>query len=109
MTLKNGLYKVTFGTPIGEGYGVIVLRDGAILGGDSTMFYAGTYEQAAENFTASIDIATHSAVPGFGSVFGVPNAHVDLSGNIVGTSANVNGTSPQAPGVPLRASLQFLC
>ena len=34
MALGNGLYKVSFGTPLGEGFGVIVLRDGEVLGGD---------------------------------------------------------------------------
>jgi hypothetical protein len=41
----NGLWTVEFGSNTGiSGGGVAVLRDGAILGGDSTHYYVGEYE-----------------------------------------------------------------
>lgn len=108
MSLNNGLYKVSFGTPLGEGYGVVVLNEGSISGGDSSMFYAGAYQQDGDVFSANIEIGTHSSVPGMGSVFGVPSGSVRLSGSATDKSATMTGTSPQAPGVQLRATLQFL-
>ena len=108
MAIENGLYKVAFQTPIGVGYGVVVLRDGQLLGGDSAMFYAGDYDQSGDAFTANIQIDTHSAVPGFGSVFGVPKAQIKLAGNTANQPLTVSGTSPQAPGVSFQATLHHL-
>lgn len=42
--LNNGLYRVTFRTPLGEGAGVAVLLDGKIRGGDSAFAYSGRYQ-----------------------------------------------------------------
>lgn len=106
--LGDGLYKVSFRTPLGMGYGVLVLADGLAQGGDATMYYRGTYEQEGDDFTASINIGTHTNLPGHGSVFGVPQAHIDLSGKSSDDSASVKGSSPQAPGVGFSAELHLI-
>lgn len=108
MALTNGLYKVGFQTPLGEGFGVVTLEDGRLLGGDSMMYYIGTYQQNGDAFTAQVSVATHSVIPGGGSVFGVPEATIQLNGSSTGNTAQVSGSSPQAPGVGFTASLTRL-
>ena len=108
MALENGLYKVAFQTPLGAGYGVAVLRDGVIEGGDSMMFYRGTYSQEGDAFTASVEIGTHSTVKGMDSVFGVASGSIDLAGQTGSMPATVQGSSPQAPGISFQAVLSPL-
>jgi hypothetical protein len=43
--MQNGLYWVEFRTPLGSGAGVVVLQDGNLRGGDSSMYYFGTYTE----------------------------------------------------------------
>ena len=108
--MENGLYKVAFRTPIGEGYGVVVLENGTLRGGDSMMFYVGKYTENGGQFTASVDVDVHSNVPGMVSVFGPGRnrVHIDLKGQSTDNSADANGSSPQAPGVSFSTSLTRL-
>ncbi len=41
--MQNGLYIVRFETPLGQGSGVVVVRDGSIGGGDTGTYYRGSY------------------------------------------------------------------
>ncbi|MGA7675125.1 MAG: GrlR family regulatory protein [Rhizomicrobium sp.] len=106
--MRDGLYKVHFKTRIGEGAGVIVLSGGHVRGGDSSVYYVGTYEQAGNQFTASVAAKTHTRMPGMGNVFGVDNVDIKLAGTSTGDSANVTGTAAQAPGVQFHAELSRL-
>lgn len=108
--MQNGLYKVAFSTPLGEGYGVVVLENGTLRGGDSMMFYIGSYTETQGQFTASVDVDVHSEVPGMVSVFGPGRnrVHIDLKGQSTDSSANASGTSPQAPSVGFNATLTRL-
>lgn len=108
MALTNGLYKVTFQTPLGAGYGVVTLENGTLQGGDSSMYYVGTYEQNGDAFTAEVMARTHTNVAGMGSVFGVPEASIHLNGTSTDKTATVQGSSPQAPGVGFSAKLERL-
>lgn len=108
MTIQEGLYKVTFQTPLGAGYGVVHLIGGELLGGDSMMYYRGSYTEERDRFSAEVEIATHSNVPGMASVFGVPGGHIDLRGAIGPNSITAQGTSPQAPGIAFQAILTKL-
>lgn len=99
--MQDGLYKATFKTPIGEGYGVVTLSGGTLRGGDSMMYYVGTYSENGGQFTASVGVDKHSNVPGMISTFGPGNnrVHIDISGQSTDDSATAKGSSPQAPGV----------
>ena len=108
MALTDGLYKVTFQTPIGTGYGVITLENGTLQGGDSSMYYVGTYVQNGNAFTAAVMAKTHTNVPGMGSVFGVPEVAINLTGTSTDKTASVTGSSPQAPGLGFSATLERL-
>jgi hypothetical protein len=104
--LKDGLYKVSFQTPLGAGAGVVVLSGGHMRGGDSAIYYAGTYTQDDNRFSASVATARHSA--GLPSVFGIDTAHISLRGSIDGDSATAQGTAVEAPGVTFQVILTRL-
>ena len=104
----DGFYKVEFGTPRGHGFGVATMKDGQLSGGDSSMYYKGTYSAEGNSFTAKIEIGTHSVVPGVTSVLGASQATLAVSGTIEGTRMNGTGHSPQAPGVTLKFILSRL-
>ena len=103
--MDNGLYKVAFKTPLGEGFGVVTLENGRLGGGDASMFYAGTYTQEADNFVAEVKIGTHTHIAGVQSVLGVAQGQIKLEGKSKGNAGTMTGSSPQAPGVPFTATL----
>jgi hypothetical protein len=108
MALSDGLYKVSFQTPLGAGYGVIVVEGSSMMGGDSSMYYVGSIDQNGDDFTAEVMAREHTSVPGMGSVFGVPEAKIILQGTSVGKKATAQGSSPDAPGVSFTATLERL-
>jgi hypothetical protein len=101
--LENGKYSAWFRTPLGEGTGVVMFKDGAITGGDSILAYTGSYSQDGNVFTA--DIATSRHTPGQLSVFGIDNVDLTLVGKSTPTVASCRGTSRQAPGMAFEATL----
>jgi len=104
--MRDGLYMVQFHTPSGAGAGIVTLSDGKIGGGDSFIYYRGTYTEADNKFTAEVLTGRHTA--GALSVFGVDSLHIKLSGTTQGDKADMIGTSPQAPGIQLKATLARL-
>jgi hypothetical protein len=105
MTAIDGLYKVTFATQLGNGYGVVYLHDGEVHGGDSAMAYTGDFQISGDQFNANVKSAQHSHPPGMSSVFGVPAADITLKGTISGTTLTCQGTAKQAPGITFKATL----
>ena len=93
----RGLWKATFQTPLGIGYGVVVLGDGKVRGGDSAMFYTGTYSVAGDDVTAQIISDRHS--PGGTSVFGPSRVEINARGKLGAQSIELRGNSPQAPNM----------
>lgn len=108
MSLQNGLYRVTFGTPLGAGYGVAYLADGRLHGGDSMMAYVGKYEISGGNFTAEVHAFQHSNVPGMASTLGTSDAQLKIAGAVSDSGVTAQGTSPQAPGITLQVKLERL-
>ncbi|MGA2491513.1 MAG: GrlR family regulatory protein [Roseiarcus sp.] len=106
--MRNGLYKVTFQTPLGSGAGVVVLNDGRLLGGDSSISYVGSYRQDGHTFSALVDTTMHTSVPGMFNVLGTPNAKVSLSGTVSNDHAEMTGNTLNAPSAVLQATLEFL-
>ena len=106
--MLNGLYKVHFRTPLGAGDGVAVLENGLLRGGDSMMYYVGTYAQNDGAFSANLRVDVHSPDVEMRSVLGAGQADLALSGSSAGTSATVSGSSPQAPGIAFSATLTRL-
>lgn len=106
--MKNGIYKVSFQTPLGQGFGVVVISDGTVKGGDSSMYYVGTFKETGNQFTANLHVRKHSSVPGIRSAFGVDDAHLTLQGTSTNTSVDVKGTAAEAPNIQLQAKLNLL-
>jgi hypothetical protein len=105
----EGLYKVTYKTPLGEGTGVVTVLGGRIRGGTHSTYYTGTYTLGEDGrFEAQIDIDIHTVVPGLTWVLGVPRARLSLTGRFTGQSAKMTGTSPDAPGIGMQARLTRL-
>ncbi len=98
--LPNGFYVVHFKTPRGSGAGVLMLTDGQLRGGDSSIMYTGTYSQDGDKFTADVSTRRHTA--GMPSVFGVDAITIHLAGKSSGTSASCTGS---AAGVTFQADL----
>lgn len=106
--MQNGLYKVSFQVPGDSGDGVVFLRDGQIWGGDSIMYYRGTYAVSGDQFTAQVKTDAHSKTPGMASVFGIDKVDISLTGKHTGTRATVTGTAAQVPNVQFSAVLSKL-
>lgn len=103
--MRDGLYKVQFNTPLGEGYGVVTLDGGRLRGGDSMMFYTGSYQVNGNQFDANVQTNVHSPQAGMASVLGTGTASLTLTGNFNGDSGTMKGSSPQAPNIPFSATL----
>jgi T3SS negative regulator,GrlR len=101
--MLNGLYKVEFQTPLGAGAGVVVVQDGKIQGGDSTMYYTGNVTENGQDFSAQVESRVHTPVSGIRSVFGVNHAHIKLVGKINGDTAVAQGSAAEAPGLIFQA------
>jgi hypothetical protein len=101
--LENGNYSAWLRTSLGEGTGVVMLKDGEITGGDTVLAYTGSYSQDGNVFT--VDIATKRHTPGQLSVFGIDNVDLTLVGKSTPTVASCRGTSRQAPGMAFEATL----
>jgi hypothetical protein len=106
--MREGLYKVQFQTQLGAGAGVAVARDGKMWGGDSGIFYTGTYKDEGGTITASVAIDRHTKHPGIASVFGVDRANITLTGKDTGSTITMTGKAAQAPGVSFQAILTHL-
>jgi hypothetical protein len=104
--MQDGLYRVEFGTPLGAGAGVVALQGGKLRGGDSSMYYVGTFTEAGNQATAQVE--SHRHTPGLASVLGRDDAHISLRGTVQGNSARMTGTAREAPGVNLSVTLTFL-
>jgi hypothetical protein len=106
--MRNGLYKVEFETPRGSGAGIIALSDGKLWGGDSSLYYVGSYTEDGGNFSARVRINVHTRTSVIQPVLGVEHANLELHGKAQGDSANMTGSAPEAPGVSFRARLSRL-
>lgn len=105
MTTFQGLYKAEFGTGLGSGSGVVWLENGHIHGGDSSMYYVGTYSISGEKITGTFITKQHSVGV---SVLGQANVQVNFTGTIAGTTAVLNGSPVGAPSIKLNVKLSPL-
>lgn len=97
--MRDGLYKVHFKTPMGEGGGVVYTAGGKLWGGDAGLYYVGSYTEAGDKLTASVNTNRHTQWPGLASVFGVDRVTIALNGTVSGDTVTCTGTAAQAPGV----------
>ena len=97
--LVNGLYLVTFKTPLGKGAGVAVLNDGQFHGGNSYHCFIGSYIVIGRHVSAEIAVSRHTE--GEASVMGVDEMLVQVTGDVLPNGMSGRGFSQLAPGAPL--------
>ena len=62
--MKNGLYSIHVTLQdgrVGKGSGVILFRDGKILGGDAYLFYTGSYTVKGDTFKGEVLVQRHTS------------------------------------------------
>ncbi|MEA2863835.1 MAG: hypothetical protein QOC84_1791 [Bradyrhizobium sp.] len=95
--MKNGLYSIHVSLQdgrIGKGSGVIVFRDGKILGGDAYLFYTGSYTTRGDSFKGEVLVQRHTSSPDANPLFGNPSpVGIGISGIFTDTAAVMDGTA----------------
>src|SRR3954454_5762288 len=89
--MKNGLYSIHVNLldgRSGKGSGVLVFRDGQILGGDAYLFWKG------DSFKSEVLVQRHTSSPDANPLFGGPHpVGIGVSGTFTDTTAVMNGTA----------------
>jgi hypothetical protein len=95
--MKNGLYSIHVSLQdgrVGKGSGVIVFRDGRILGGDAYLFYTGSYSTKGDTFKGEVLVQRHTSSPDSNPLFGGPSpVGIGVSGTFTDTNAVMDGTA----------------
>src|SRR3954464_2196200 len=95
--MKNGLYSIhvtLLDGRTGKGSGVILFRDGQILGGDAYLFYTGSYTVKDDTFKGEVLVQRHTSSPDANPLFGGPApVGIGVSGTFTDTTAVMNGTA----------------
>src|SRR6266849_1861812 len=95
--MKNGLYSIHVSLQdgrIGKGSGVVIFRDGKIVGGDAYLFYTGTYTVKDDTFKGEVLVQRHTSSPDANPLFGGPTpVGIGVSGTFTDTRAVMNGTA----------------
>ena len=95
--MKNGLYSIHVNLldgRSGKGSGVILFRDGKILGGDAYLFYTGSYTVKGDTFKGEVLVQRHTSSPDANPLFGGPApVGIGVSGTFTDKDAIMNGTA----------------
>jgi hypothetical protein len=98
--MKNALYSIHIDLQdgrSGKGSGVVVFRNGEILGGDAYLFYVGIYvvNAATATFKGEVSVMQHTPSPDISPLFGGHSQPVGIgvSGTFTDTAATMNGTA----------------
>lgn len=107
MVMENGLYLAQFVVGSSAGYGVAMIRDGQVDGGDSSYWWEGTLTTNEDTFSGELMVRQHSS--GTPSVFGFFDSFsLKLSGVRNGNAWQAQGSTPAAPGRPMQLNLSLL-
>ena len=71
--MKNGLYSIHVSLQdgrSGKGSGVVLFRDGKILGGDAYLYYTGSYTTKGNTFKGEVLVQRHTCSPDANPLFG---------------------------------------
>src|SRR5436853_7303800 len=104
--LADGIYSVTFETPVGQGDGIVLVTGEKIQGGDASFVYYGFVEQTNNGFSIQIETKRHSEARA--SVFNMDSVHINLIGKSEGRNAVCTGTAEEVPGLIFKAVLKFI-
>ena len=112
--MREGLYRASFfktdpelGIPRDEfGRGVVNLREGKIVGGDSNYFYAGTYALDGTKLEATVTVTPHTAIDRR-TLFS-RGAILDLKGSADAAGIRCGGMISTSPGDSIQIRLTWL-
>jgi len=110
---KNGLYSIHVSLQdgrVGKGSGVVMFRDGKILGGDAYLYYTGSYTTKGNTFKGEVLVQRHTSSPDANPLFGgaVP-VGIGVSGTFTDTAGVMNGTALVGKASQIfAATLRFL-
>jgi T3SS negative regulator,GrlR len=95
--MKNGLYSIHVSLQdgrTGKGSGVVMFREGKIVGGDAYLYYTGSYTTKGDTFKGEVLVQRHTSSPDANPLFGGPSpVGVGVSGTFTDTRAVMNGTA----------------
>jgi len=96
--MKNGLYSIhvtLLDGRAGKGSGVILFRDGQILGGDAYLYYTGSYVVKDNTFKGEVLVQRHTSPRGNDNpLFGGPApVGIGVSGIFTDMRAEMTGTA----------------
>src|SRR6202158_4361551 len=95
--MKNGLYSIHVSLQdgrTGKGSGVIMFRDGKILGGDAYLFYTGSYTSKGDTFKGEVLVQRHTSSHAAKPLYGRPSpVCIGVSGTFTDKAAVMDGTA----------------
>jgi len=95
--MKNGLYSIHVSLQdgrTGKGSGVVMFREGKIVGGDAYLYYTGSYTTKGDTFKGEVLVQRHTSSPDANPLFGGPSpVGIGVSGTFADTAAVMNGTA----------------
>jgi hypothetical protein len=107
--VSDGLYSLAIemsGARRGHATGIVVLRDGVILGGDSYFYYTGSYSHSRGKWRGEMIVNQHTEAPGLNLVFGGREVTCGFTGTYASGAADIDGTALVGQhSVPFRAHL----
>lgn len=107
--VRDGLYTLGIemsGAKRGHATGVVVLRGGIIMGGDSFFYYTGSYTFARGKWRGEMIVHQHTEAPGLNLVFGGREVSCGFTGTYSEGIADIDGTALVGNNsIPFRARL----
>ncbi|PYK85233.1 MAG: hypothetical protein DMF47_10920 [Verrucomicrobia bacterium] len=95
--MMNGLYSIHVSLQdgrTGKGSGVVMFREGKIVGGDAYLYYTGSYTTKGDTFKGEVLVQRHTSSPDANPLFGGPSpVGIGVSGTFTETAAVMNGTA----------------
>lgn len=108
-SVRDGLYTLGIemtGVKQGRATGVVVLRGGVIMGGDSFFYYTGSYSFSRGKWRGEMIVHQHTEAPGLNLVFGGREVTCGFTGSYAGGTADIDGTALVGSySIPFRAQL----
>jgi hypothetical protein len=107
--VRDGLYTLGIemtGAKQGRATGIVVLRDGVIMGGDSFFYYTGSYSFSRGKWRGEMIVHQHTEAPGLNLVFGGREVSCGFTGTYSEGTADIDGTALVGSySIPFRARL----
>ena len=107
--VRDGLYTLGIemsGLKQGHATGIVVLRDGVIMGGDSFFYYTGSYAFSRGKWRGEMIVHQHTEAPGLNLVFGGREVTCGFTGSYSEGTADIDGTALVGSySIPFRARL----